>query len=45
MAPLVKWFWIGLMPQLTIWTYLTVVGGSLFGSLAVAIRKRRPLPA
>jgi len=41
MTPLVKWFWIGLLPQLTLWVYVTVVGGLLFGSLAVAIRKRQ----
>lgn len=45
MAPLVKWFWIGLLPQLTIWIYVTVVGGILFGGLALAVRKRRPVPA
>lgn len=44
MAPLVKWFWIGLLPQLTIWIYVTVVGGILFGGLALAIRKRGAVP-
>ena len=45
MAPLVKWFWIGLVPQLTIWIYVTVVGGILVGSLALAVSKRRPAGA
>ena len=45
MAPLVKWFWIGLLPQLTIWIYVTVVGGILFGSIAAAIAARRSATA
>lgn len=47
MAPLAKWFWIGLMPQLTIWVAFTVVVGSLCGILAVALlhRGRRPVAA
>jgi len=46
MAPLVKWFWIGLVPQMTIWIYLTVVGGMIVGGIAAAIaRKRSPAPA
>lgn len=40
MAPLAKWFWIGLVPQLTIWVAFTVVVGSLFGLLAVALVHR-----
>jgi len=47
MAPLAKWFWIGLIPQLTIWIWFTVVGGLLFGLLAIAVvhRGRRPAAA
>lgn len=41
MAPLVKWFWIGLLPQATIWIYLTVVGGMLVGGVTAAIAGRR----
>jgi hypothetical protein len=41
MAPLVKWFWIGLVPQMTIWIYVTVVGGMILGSLVAAIVGRR----
>jgi len=40
-SPLAKWFLIGLLPQMTIWIYLTVVGGLFFGGLAaLAARKR-----
>jgi len=47
MAPLAKWFWIGLIPQLTIWIAFTVVVGSLCGILTVALlhRGRRPVAA
>jgi hypothetical protein len=40
MAPLLKWFYIGLLPQLTIWIAFTVVVGSLFGIVAGAIARR-----
>jgi hypothetical protein len=40
MAPLAKWFWIGLIPQLTVWIAFTVVIGMLFGLIAVAIVHR-----
>jgi len=40
MAPLMKWFWIGLVPQMTIWVAFTVVIGMLFGLIAVAIVHR-----
>ncbi len=36
-----KWFWIGLVPQLTIWMGFTVVVGMLFGGLVAAARLRR----
>jgi hypothetical protein len=45
MAPLAKWFWIGLVPQLTVWIAFTVVVGSLFGILAVALVHRGHRPA
>jgi hypothetical protein len=41
MAPLAKWFWIGLVPQLTIWIAFTVVVGMLFGLGAAAVIRRR----
>lgn len=40
-SPLVKWLLIGLVPQLTIWIYMTVVGGLFFGGLAAALARRR----
>jgi hypothetical protein len=40
-APVVKWFWIGLLPQMTIWIMFTVVVGLIFGALAVGIVKPR----
>lgn len=40
-SPFVKWVLIGLVPQMTIWIYLTVVGGLFFGGIAaLAARKR-----
>jgi catechol 2,3-dioxygenase-like lactoylglutathione lyase family enzyme len=44
MAPLALWFWIGLIPQLTIWVAFTVVVGMLFGLIAVAIVHRGRAP-
>jgi len=40
MAPLAKWFWIGLLPQSTFWIAFTVLVGMLFGLIAVAIVHR-----
>ena len=37
MAPFVKWVAIGLIPQMTAWIATTVVFGSLFGGIAVAL--------
>jgi hypothetical protein len=34
MAPLPKWFWIGLLPQMTLWMAFTVVIGGFVGGLA-----------
>jgi hypothetical protein len=42
MAPIVKWFWIGLLPQATVWIMFTVVLGLVFGSLAVGLVRPRP---
>jgi hypothetical protein len=41
MGPLKKWVWIGLVPQLTLWIFLTVVGGMIAGSIAVAFTARQ----
>ena len=37
---LYKWFMIGLLPQMTIWLWFTVVVGGLFGVVAGAIAGR-----
>jgi hypothetical protein len=41
MAPLAKWFWIGLLPQMTVWIAFTIIVGMLFGLIAAAIVRRR----
>jgi hypothetical protein len=45
MGPWGLFFWTALVPQLSIWIYLTVVGGLLFGGLAMAIRRLVIRPA
>ena len=40
MSVLAKWFAIGVVPQMTIWIWFTVVVGSLFGIVAGAIASR-----
>ena len=46
MAPIAKWFWIGLLPQMTAWIFFTVVVGMIVGSLtALIVRKRSPATA
>lgn len=40
-STLVRWLLIGLLPQVTIWIYMTVLGGLVFGSIASAIARRR----
>jgi hypothetical protein len=42
MAPLIKWFWIGLLPQMTLWIMFTMVVGGLCGAVAAAIARSRP---
>ncbi len=37
MSPLGKWFWIGFVPQMSIWIYMTVVGGMVVGTVAAAV--------
>jgi hypothetical protein len=37
MTSLVKWFVIGVVPQMTFWIAFTVLVGNLFGSVAVAL--------
>lgn len=41
MGPLAKWFFIGLVPQLTVWIGFTVSMGSLFGALGAALARRQ----
>jgi hypothetical protein len=41
MGPLGLFFWTALLPQLSVWIYLTVVGGMLFGALVVPLARRR----
>ena len=40
-SPLMKWVLIGLVPQMTIWIYLTVVGGLFFGGIAATVARKR----
>ena len=47
MGPIARWVAIGVVPQLTIWIWYTVVLGGVFGGLAAALagRTRRPATA
>jgi len=40
-SPIVKWLLIGLLPQMTIWIYMTVIGGLITGGIAGAIAARK----
>jgi hypothetical protein len=40
MSPLAKWFLIGFIPQMTIWIWVTIVIGSLFGIVAGLVGRR-----
>jgi hypothetical protein len=40
-SPFVKWLWIGLLPQATVWIYVTVVGGMIFGGIAALVVRRK----
>jgi hypothetical protein len=40
--PMGQWglfFWTALLPQMSVWIYLTIVGGILFGSLTLLVRR------
>jgi hypothetical protein len=41
MGPLATWFWIGLLPQMTIWMAFTVIVGTIAGGLALLVEERR----
>jgi hypothetical protein len=43
MGPTGLFLWTALLPQMTIWIYLTVVGGLLFGALAIGVRRQMGL--
>jgi len=45
MGPWGLFFWTALLPQFSVWIYLTVVGGLLFGALAVGIRRLMSRPS
>ncbi|MEO5762347.1 MAG: hypothetical protein ABIR28_08550 [Vicinamibacteria bacterium] len=40
-SPFVKWFLIGFLPQMTLWIYMTVVGGLVAGGVAGAVAGRK----
>ena len=39
MGPWGLFFWTALLPQLSVWIYLTIVGGIVFGTFAAAVRR------
>jgi hypothetical protein len=47
MGPWGLFFWTALLPQMTVWIYLTIVGGMIFGALAVGTLRLlgKPAPA
>jgi hypothetical protein len=45
MGPWGLFFWTALLPQFSVWIYLTVIGGLLFGALALGIRRLMSRPA
>jgi hypothetical protein len=45
MAVVPKWFWIGLLPQLTFWLGFTVAVGSIFGASTALVARRRAVIA
>ena len=44
MAPLAKWFWIGLLPQMSVWIAFTIVVGLIFALIAAAVAGRGRAP-
>jgi hypothetical protein len=42
MGPLGRWVFIGLAPQLTVWIGITLLIGTVFGGLLVALAKPKP---
>ncbi len=41
MGPLATWFWVGLLPQMTIWMAFTVIVGTIAGGVALLVEERR----
>jgi hypothetical protein len=41
MGPWGLFFWTALLPQMSVWIYLTIVGGMVFAALALAVAGRR----
>jgi len=39
MGPWGRFAWTALLPQMSLWIYLTVVGGILFGAIAAGTRR------
>jgi hypothetical protein len=44
MAPLAKWLLLGVVPQLSFWMGFTVVAGTFFGGIALALASLRRAP-
>lgn len=44
MGPWGLFFWTALLPQLSIWIWMTIAAGMIFGAIAVAVRRPRPSP-
>lgn len=42
MGPVGQWFFIGFIPQMTIWIAFTVLFGTLLGAVVVALAKPKP---
>ncbi|MGI8784797.1 MAG: hypothetical protein ACR2L2_14235 [Acidobacteriota bacterium] len=41
MAPMEKFFWLGLIPQLTLWIAFTVLFGRFFGAIGAVLARQR----
>jgi uncharacterized integral membrane protein len=39
MGPWGLFAWTAVLPQMSLWIFLTVVGGLLFGAIAVGVRR------
>jgi hypothetical protein len=41
MSPMARWFWIGILPQMTIWMAFTVIVGTIAGGVALLVEERK----